>query len=102
MAGWAKRGRAAYDNRCATCHDGGSLGPELWGEAFRTEWATNTVGAFYTRILETMPEDDPGSLSENEVLNIVAYVFQMNEFPPGNKPIESASGLATMKFVRAR
>ena len=49
-----------------------------------------------------MPEDAPGSLSENEVLDIVAYVLQTNGFPAGDKAIPSANALATMKFVRKK
>ena len=37
-----------------------------------------------------MPEDAPGSLSEKEVLDIIAYVIQTNGFPAGDKEIESA------------
>jgi hypothetical protein len=49
-----------------------------------------------------MPEDAPGSLPENEVLDIVAYVIQTNGFPAGEKAIESANALTTMKFVRKK
>ncbi len=34
----AKRGRASYDGKCASCHDGCTMGPELWGDAFLTQW----------------------------------------------------------------
>lgn len=98
----AKRGRTAYDAKCAACHDGGTMGPELWGDPFLTQWENKYVGAFFSRIQTTMPEDAPGSLSDNEVLDIVAYVLQTNGFPAGDKAIQSASALATMKFVRKK
>jgi len=96
----SKRGRASYDGKCASCHDGGTMGPELWGDAFLTQWENKDVGAFFTRIQTTMPEDAPGSLGEKEVLDIIAYVIQTNGFPAGDTEIESKAALATMKFVK--
>src|SRR5919107_1355372 len=60
----SKRGRAAYDGKCASCHDGGTMGPELWGEAFLTQWENKDVASFFTRIQTTMPEDAPGTLGD--------------------------------------
>ena len=95
----AQRGRTTYDAKCAACHDGGTMGPELWGEPFLAQWDNKYVGAFFSRIQTTMPEDTPGSLSENDVLDLVAYVLRTNGFPAGDTAIQSASALATMKFV---
>ena len=98
----AKRGKTTYDSKCASCHDGGTMGPELWGDPFLTQWENKYVGAFFTRIKTTMPEDAPGSLGENEVLDVVAYVLQTNGFQAGEKAMPSESALATMKFVRRK
>ena len=78
------------------------MGPELWGDPFLAQWENKYVGAFFSRIQTTMPEDAPGSLSENEVLDVVAYVLQTNGFPAGDRAIESPTSLATMKFVRTK
>jgi hypothetical protein len=77
-------------------------GPELWGDAFLTQWENKDVGGFFTRIQTTMPEDAPGSLGEKEVLDIIAYVIQTNGFPAGDKELESAKALATIKFVKKK
>jgi mono/diheme cytochrome c family protein len=98
----SKRGKAGYDAKCASCHDGGTMGPELWGDPFLTQWENKYVGAFYTRIQTTMPEDAPGTLSEKEVVDIIAYVLQTNGFAAGEKAIDGASALAAMKFVRKK
>ena len=98
----ARRGRTTYDAKCAACHDGGTMGPELWGEPFLAQWENKYVGAFFSRIQTTMPEDTPGSLSENDVLDLVSYVLQTNGFPAGDTAIQSASALATMTFVRKK
>ena len=96
----AGRGKTTYDTKCASCHDGGTMGPELWGDPFLAEWDNKSVGAFFSRIKTTMPEDAAGSLSENEVLDVIAYVVQTNGFPAGEKGMRSESALATIKFVR--
>ena len=98
----SKRGRASYDGKCASCHDGGTMGPELWGDAFLTQWENKDVGGFFTRIQTTMPEDAPGSLGEKEVLDIIAYVIQTNGFPAGDSELENKAALATMKFVKKK
>ncbi len=98
----AKRGRTVYDTKCAACHDGGTMGPELWGDPFLAEWDNKAVGAFFTRIQTTMPEDAPGSLDENDVLDVIAYVLQTNGFAAGDKAVLSPSALAAMKFVRKK
>ena len=96
----AARGKATYDTKCASCHDGGTMGPELWGDPFLASWDSKTLGEFFTRIKTTMPEDAPGSLSEKEILDVIAYVIKTNGFPAGDKSLPSESGLAAIKFVR--
>jgi mono/diheme cytochrome c family protein len=98
----AKRGRASYDGKCASCHDGGTMGPELWGDPFLTQWENKEVASFFTRIQTTMPEDAPGTLAEKEVLDIIAYVIQTNGFPAGDNELASKDALAKLKFVRKK
>jgi cytochrome c5 len=98
----AKRGRAVYVDKCASCHDGGTMGPELWGDTFLAQRANKNVRGFYDRIQNTMPEDDPGSLTSGELLDIIAFVIQQNGFPAGEKPIENADALNLMKFVEKK
>jgi S-disulfanyl-L-cysteine oxidoreductase SoxD len=96
----AGRGRATYDTKCASCHDGGTMGPELWGDAFLASWDSKPVNEFFSRIKTTMPEDAPGSLSEKEILDVIAYVIKTNGFPAGEKSLQSERALAAIKFIR--
>jgi quinoprotein glucose dehydrogenase len=98
----AKRGRAVYDTKCASCHEGSSMGPDLKADAFLQDWENRNVRTFYSRILSTMPENDPGSLNENEVLDVIAYLLQAHGFPAGTKALESASELDTVTFIRSK
>ena len=98
----ASRGRAAYDNQCSSCHDGGSMGPELKGNDFLASWDNKTVGSLYSRILTTMPSDAPGTLQERELLDIVAYLIRVNGFPPGEQALGSPDELNQIKIVAAK
>ena len=98
----AQRGRTVYDTKCASCHDGSSMGPQLKDDTFLEDWENKNVRTFYSRILSTMPENEPGSLSENEVLDVIAYLLQAHGFPAGAKALESASELETVTFVRRK
>jgi hypothetical protein len=95
----ATKGRTSFDDKCATCHDG-NMGPELMGSAFMKQWEGKPLRSLYTRIAETMPADNPGSLPENETLEIMAYLLQANEMPAGEKPLEGES-LDTVTFPGA-
>jgi quinoprotein glucose dehydrogenase len=94
----AKLGQAAYDNKCSECHDGGIMGPELWGSAFSSDWRNKKVRALYDLIAKTMPADNPGTLSETEILNLVAYLLQANGFPPGDGMLDQPAALDAMVF----
>jgi len=96
----ARRGRSTYDTKCASCHDGGTMGPELWGDAFLATWDNKDLGALFTRIQTTMPEDAPGSLTESDALDVIAYVVQTNGFPAGDKALPGAAALPSIKVVR--
>jgi len=96
----ATRGKGIYDAKCASCHDGGTMGPELWGDPFLTSWENKALAEFFTRIKVTMPEDAPGSLSPKEVLDVIAYVLKTNGFPAGDNAMDSADPLTAIKFVK--
>jgi mono/diheme cytochrome c family protein len=98
----AKRGKTVYDTKCGACHDGSGMGPQLKDDAYLEDWQNKSVRALYSRVLSTMPENDPGSLTENEVLDVIAYLLQAHGFPAGGKALESASELDTLTFVRAK
>ena len=71
-------GREVYKTRCASCHgtdmEGGDHGAPLKDDHFWGEWEGKTARSLYSRILSTMPLDDPGTLPENDVLKIVGHI----------------------------
>jgi mono/diheme cytochrome c family protein len=102
----ARSGKAAYSTACASCHlenlAGDTMSPALVGSDFVASWENKKLRPLYSRILSTMPADNPGTLSEKTVLDIVAYVLEANGFPSGNAALERADDLNTIAFVRQK
>jgi cytochrome c len=79
------RGKTLYVDKCASCHQENLKGttetPPLTGDQFWGNWETYSANNLAEQIRTTMPEDNPGSLSRQEVVDIVAYVLKFNEVP---------------------
>ena len=101
-AAQAARGRAVYDDQCGSCHDGGAMGPSLTGESFLSSWDNKTLRALYTRVLNTMPSDAPGTLKEQEVLDLMAYLMRANGFPAGETALATPDDLDAIKIVQLK
>jgi len=97
----AAHGKTVYDKQCSSCHDGG-MGPGLRGDDFLATWDNKTVRRLYSRILTTMPSDDPGTVAEPDLLDLIAYLIKANGFPAGSKAFESPNELNTIKIVRSK
>lgn len=82
----AVRGNTAYNANCAACHRsdlGGAQGRPLAGAKFFESWGEDTLDSLFSVIRQRMPENRPGSLEESSYLDILAYILQRNEYPPG-------------------
>lgn len=79
----AERGRAAFRQACADCH----ASSDFRGEKFYLSWEGSSVGRFVTSVIETMPDDDPGSLPTQIYLDVTAYVLSLNGMPAGEAEI---------------
>lgn len=84
----AQRGKATYEVFCAGCHAADLLGtnsgdsgaPPLKQEGFMSG---SNVGALFTKIRRTMPQDAPGSVPDHDVVDVIAYLLEANRFPAG-------------------
>ena len=81
--GQAGEGRELYTAECVLCH----APREFSGNVFQRRWLTPPVSGIFSHILNTMPQDAPGSLSPTQVASIVAYILQMNGQPAGPEPL---------------
>jgi mono/diheme cytochrome c family protein len=74
-AGDATRGQEIFKQRCAACHGEtlqGLVGPPLTGEAFAKVWGN--ASELQQKIQKTMPQDEPGSLTEPQARDLVAFI----------------------------
>lgn len=76
----AERGRSSFREVCAECH----YSSEFRDQQFQFKWGRRTVRDLYREIVRNMPEDDPGSLPDQEYADIVSYILQLNGFPAGS------------------
>ena len=102
----AEHGASIVQQKCGACHgdnlQGGQEAPALRDDAFWSEWDQKTARNLYSRIISTMPPDGPGTLKENEVIDIVAFIVHENGVPPGTKTVESANELNSFKLQRSK
>ena len=77
----ATAGRAAYEQKCATCH-GANLRqlPEalLAGREFTAKWGSRRASELIAYMRSTMPPGNPGGLPEATYVTIAAYLLQVN------------------------
>jgi len=101
----ARRGQLAYTGPCDRCHgyklDGASEDPDMLpappvaGRKFLREWSGRSLAALVEYVRTTMPKNNPGYLSSNEVADIVAYMLSVSRVPAGGESLQpDASALA--------
>lgn len=76
----AGRGRTVFRATCSECH----YSSEFRSSQFRFKWRRRTAGDLFEHMVETMPEDDPGSLEPQQYADVLAYILQMNDLPAGS------------------
>lgn len=89
----AAQGKALFADKCATCHgadlNGAEMAPPLVGPTFLGDWAGLSADDLFTRIHTTMPANDPGSLSNEQTTQVLAYILSANQFPAGSTALPS-------------
>jgi mono/diheme cytochrome c family protein len=127
-AAQAEAGKAAYENSCGRCHtyslrgrkgDEGELPPvsslpapflkfigthevpPLMGEHFIKGYGHSTVADLFT-LFRGAADSTPVSelhMSDDTLVNITAYILQMNGAKPGNQPLFSKLGAVLNSLV---
>ena len=92
----ALRGAEIQTAVCGDCHQ-----PDFYTGGLVDAWAGNTVGALFQLIVNTMPENSPSSLKDQEYADLMAYILRINEFPVGKKELPGDDD-ALMKIVIER
>jgi len=91
----ATNGQDTFNAQCASCH-GIDLGGRdelepLTGAAFATSWFDGPVGDLYDFIRRQKPTGNPRSLTDDQYVNIVAYLLRRNGFAAGDAWLEPSS-----------
>ena len=93
--GQAETGSTIYSQACADCHladlRGSFEAPELSGPSFRRIWGSRLVLDLLNLIQETMPPENPRSLTTEQVTAVAAYLLRENGIPPGDRYLTFAS-----------
>jgi mono/diheme cytochrome c family protein len=92
----AALGKTAYETSCASCH-ATSFHTD---EQFRFNWFGRTVLDLFRTLKSTMPEDNPGGLSDDDYTRVIAYILKLNGFQPGADSLTSDS--TSMRLIRIR
>lgn len=93
-------GGADYAAHCANCHgphlQGGMHASALVGPVFEQNWAGKRARLLYSRIISTMPQNDPGTLTVQQALAITLYVFAANGVTFSGHTLSSPDDLNTL------
>ena len=92
----AKVGEALYMQHCISCHDKKYFQPVL------SRWEGQAINDLFTVMSASMPENNPGFLSEKEYVDILAYVLSLSRYAAGNAELEYKDGVLNDLMVEAR
>jgi mono/diheme cytochrome c family protein len=81
----ATRGKDVFSSLCTGCHTAASQS----GEPFAKRWKGALVADLYIVLSEQMPQDDPGSLTPKERIDVIAYLLKLNDLPEGKDALPS-------------
>lgn len=84
----ARRGENVYMSLCVSCHPAATQA----GLPFNARWGGRPLSELYDAIKNTMPKNDPGSLTPEECAELIAYVLKLNEVNAGKAPLAGDSG----------
>jgi mono/diheme cytochrome c family protein len=100
-AGQARRGEGVYAEPCGKCHgyrlDGAPDDPDMFstppvaGQKFLRDWNGQTLAALYEYTRTTMPANNPGSLSDAELADVIAYMLSVSGAPAGERALDATS-----------
>jgi quinoprotein glucose dehydrogenase len=100
----AKRGADLYAKECAACHGDTLAGmdpiPALAGADFVSRY--KTVGELFDKTSTTMPAIAPGSLTPEQVADVLAHILSVNKYPAGSTDLPSKADALTAIKIEAR
>lgn len=103
----SKRGEALYGQHCSSCHGpdlaGNDEAAPLTGSAFLANWDGLSLGDLTERIRVSMPPNNPGKLSRQQIVDIISYMLSFNSFPAGKAELDpKAEALKEIRIEAAK
>lgn len=92
----AKVGEELYAAQCLICHDKKYFRPVL------KRWEGQNLSVLFTVMSTSMPESNPGFLSEKEYVDILAYILSLSRYAPGDTELDYQNGALDEVIVAAR
>lgn len=102
----AEAAKARFQEICADCHAftvAAKKRPDdlpLGDEPFLKKWNGRTLDELITLIVMTMPNDGSAVLTDDEAVNLVAYILQQNGYPAGSHPLTKAHASAVLTLPK--
>ena len=94
----ARRGQAVYPGACGVCHGRRLNGapedpdmrstPPLARARFLRVWEGRSLAALFEYTRATMPEDNPSSLTDQEYVDVIAYMLNVGGMPAGDDELQ--------------
>lgn len=92
----ADAGETLYAQHCLLCHDKKYFRPVL------KRWEGQPIGILYTVMSTSMPESNPGFLTEKEYVDILAYILSLSRYAPGDTELDYRDGALNELTVEPR
>lgn len=92
----ADAGEVLYAQHCLLCHDKKYFRPVL------QRWEGQPLGIMFTVMSTSMPESNPGFLSEKEYVDILAYILSLSRYEAGDSELDYQDGTLNNLLVEAR
>ncbi len=89
-------GETLYAQHCLLCHDKKYFRPVL------KRWEGQPIGILYTVMMTSMPENNPGFMTEKEYVDILAYILSLSRYAPGDTELDYKDGALNKLTVEAR
>lgn len=92
----AKVGEKLYADHCILCHDKKYFRPVL------KRWEGQPLTILFTVMSTSMPESNPGFLTEKEYVDILAYILSLSRYAPGDTELDYRNSALNEITVAAR
>jgi cytochrome c5 len=88
------KGEETYYNICISCHPKGTYA----GPQFKTNWGGRPLSDLFDWVLNKMPKNDPGTLTPEQSVDVIAYILKQNGMPEGKTTIPT--DMRTLRTIK--